>query len=125
MNDLLILLIVGVPLFVFIVSNVVKYLAIEETGRDRDRAIDDFLSDIGLDSFYIGISVLISTFIAMNNVSSQSLIYLTCYGILSSLVAALYNYPFENRSQNWCFWFGIIISSIPIIYSLLIFINMQ
>lgn len=118
------LLIVCVPVFVFLISNMVKYLAIEAEGQDRIRAIDDLLSDIGLDSFYIGISVFISTLIVSNNVTPDAVICLMCYSLLSSVIATLYNYTYEKRSRNWCFILGIAISIVPILYAIWIMANL-
>lgn len=112
------LLIVCVPVFVFLVSNIVKYLAIEAEGEDRILAIDDLLSDIGLDSFYIGISVFISTLIVINNVTPDTVILLMCYSLFSSIVTALYHYPYRVPSRNWCFILGIAISILPILYAI-------
>lgn len=125
MDEFLLVLIVGFPLVVFIISNLVRYLAIEETGQDRIRALSDLFSDIGLDFFYIGVSIYVSTLVVQYELGIPpiTLLYLAMYSLLAAIISSLYNIPYETIRHNLCFIIGVIIGSAPIVYAFLVILT--
>lgn len=123
MNLGLILLVVGVPIVILAITSFLKY-PFEEEGEDKKRARDDFCSDMGLDFFFIGLSVLISTTIARNgtNIPQVELITITLFGLCSSIVARLYTMPWYDKKVNGCLAAGLLLGLIPIVYSLYVLV---
>ena len=126
MDYFILLTIIGFPMSVFLVSNIVKYIAIEEQGEDRKRAINDLLRDIGLDFYYIGVSVCVSIIIIRYNTAVPPiiLVYLAIYSLGSGIVSSLYNFPYEIWWRNWCMLSGVTIGMIPILYALYLIYGM-
>ncbi len=126
MNYLALETIVVFPLCILIISSIIKFTNIEEQGEDRIRALSDLFSDIGLDSYYLGLSTIISFIILkyQTNIPSEILIILIIYGLLIGILASIYKYPYENLRRNWCFIFGLLISLGPMIYVMIQILNM-
>jgi hypothetical protein len=119
MNLSLVSLIIGVPLFIFVISNAVRYPN-ELSGEDKKLAMDAYKSDIGLDFFFIGLSIIISTTIALHGVEipQMDLIAITLYGLLSAVIARTYTKSWSESKVNLCMLLGLIFGSIPVIYSI-------
>jgi hypothetical protein len=111
---------------VLIVSSIIKFTNIEEQGEDRIRAISDLLSNIGLDSYYLGLSTTISFLILkyQTNIPSEILIILIIYGLFIGVLASIYKYPYENLRRNWCFILGLLIGMTPISYVMIQILRM-
>ena len=126
MNYLALETIVVFPLCVLLVSSIIKFTNIEEQGEDRIRAISDLLSDIGLDSYYLGLSTTISFLILkyQTKIPSEILIILIIYGLFIGVLASIYKYPYENLRRNWCFIFGLLIGMVPISYVMIQILRM-
>jgi len=119
MNVNLLLLILGLPLFIYGISSLVKYPS-DVSGEDKKRALDDFISDCGLDFYFIGLSVTISTTIARYGVSfpQTDMILIVLYSLLSAVIARLYTMPWAHKRVNLCFLFGFLFALAPISYAI-------
>ena len=126
MNYLALETIVVFPLCVLLVSSIIKFTNIEEQGEDRIRAISDLLSDIGLDSYYLGLSTTISFLILkyQTKIPSEILIILIIYGLFIGVLASIYKYPYENLRRNWRFIFSLLIGMVPISYVMIQILRM-
>lgn len=118
MNLSLLLFIVGLPIGIFVVSNFLKY-PFELSGEDKKRALDDFKSDIGLDFYFIGLSIIIATSIALFGVTIPQDVWICMiiYSIVSAVIARLYVLPWFDRRINLCCLLGLVSGAMPILYA--------
>ncbi|MBM3292779.1 hypothetical protein FJY84_08910 [Candidatus Bathyarchaeota archaeon] len=99
-----------IPSLLFIVITGMKY-PYEIDGDDKKIAINDWLSDIGLDLYYVGLTILISITVALfkNNIPIFDVLILVIYTVLSAVPSFLYRIHSDDLKNNYCFWAGLII----------------